>query len=69
MVVANYRVSQQTFLTYLFNFLLNFGGGYTGTLIVSRADTERAEHIQIIITSTQEADNVIPYQLRLLVKS
>ena len=29
--------------------------------------TERAEHIQIIITYAQEADNVIPDQLRLLV--
>ena len=34
------------------------GGG------VSHAGTESAEHIQIIITSTQEADNMIPTQER-----
>ena len=31
---------------------------------VSHTDTKRAENIQIIITSTQEADNVIPTQDR-----
>ena len=35
---------------------------------VSHAGTERAEHIRIIITSAQEADNMIPDQLRILVK-
>ena len=35
---------------------------------VLQAGTEGAEHIQNIITTTQELDNVILYQLRLLVK-
>ena len=30
------------------------------SLSLSHASTERAEHIQIIITSAQNADNVIP---------
>ena len=34
---------------------------------VSHAGTEREEHIQLIITLAQEADNVIPHQVRLLV--
>ena len=38
------------------------------TMEVLHACTERAEHIQIITTSTQEVDNVILDQLRLLVK-
>ena len=29
-------------------------------ILMSHAGTERVEHIQIIITSAQEADNVIP---------
>ena len=37
------------------------------THLLSHAGTERAEHIQIIITFTQKADNVIPEQLGLLV--
>ena len=36
-------------------------------VFVSHTGTERAEHKKIIITSAQEADNVIPDQLRLLV--
>ena len=35
---------------------------------VPHTGTEYSEHIQIIITSAQEADNVIPYQLQILVK-
>ena len=38
------------------------GGG------VSHAGTERAEHIQIIVTSAQEVDNVIPYWVQYLFK-
>ena len=34
---------------------------------VLQVGTEHVEHIQIIITSAQEADNVIPNQVRLLV--
>ena len=33
---------------------------------VSHAGTERAEHIQIIITSAQDSDNVIPTLEKLL---
>ena len=33
-------------------------------LVVSHAGTEHADHIDIIITSTQDADNVIPYRLQ-----
>ena len=38
-------------------------------VILSHDGTECAEHINIIITSVQEADTVTPNQLRLLVKS
>ena len=47
----------------LFIYLLSLEGG--GGLHTSNG---RAEHIQIIITSAQEVDNLMPYQLRLLVK-
>ena len=35
--------------------------------VVLHAGTERAEHIQIITTSAQEMNNVIPNKVRLLV--
>ena len=37
-------------------------------ILVSHYGTERAEHKQIIITSAQKADNVIPDQIRKLVE-
>ena len=45
----------------LFAYTYNHGGGG------SHAGTELAEHIYIIITSTQKVDNVIPNQVWLLV--
>ena len=45
----------------LFYLILLF---YEGNVLASNAGTERAEHIQIMMTSAREADNVIPTQDR-----